>query len=150
MASLMALRLLSAQARVWAIMVMIMILIMNVMMAIVIVVMLFLLEILVVALFGRRRCLRDSRLSLLLRPCNGHTLTRLGCWGIGAASVLDLGWWVHGIAASVAIVSLGDVGNDQFVVDASAEGAISRLPLFDPTLTRHDARAGCTRAASRW
>jgi hypothetical protein len=112
MASLMALWLLSAQARVWAIvMILILISIMGVMMFILLISMLFVLKIPVVALFDWRRCLRDSRLSWLLRPCNGHTPTRLGCRGIGAASALDAGGRVDGIAASVAIVSLRDVGD---------------------------------------
>jgi hypothetical protein len=153
MASLMALWLLSAQARVWAIvmiLILILISIMGVMMIIMIIIMLFVLKIPVVALFDWRLCLRDSRLSLLLRPCNGRTPSRLGCRGIGAASALDAGGRVDGIAASVAIASLGHVGNDQFVVDACAKGAISRLSLFDPTLTGHDTGAGCALAARRW
>jgi hypothetical protein len=135
------------QALVWAI---VMILILGVMMIIVLIIMLFVLKIPVVVLFDRRRCLLGSRLSLLLRPCNGRAPPRLGCWGIGAASGLDVGWRVHGIAASVAIATLGHVGDDQFVVDACAKWAVGRLSLFDPALTRHDTGAGCALSARRW
>ncbi len=139
----------SAQALVWAI-VMILILIVGMLMVIVLIIMLFGLKIPVVAVFDWRRCLRGSRLSLLLRPCNGRAAARLGCWGIGAASGLHVRGWVDGIAATVAIASLGHVGDDQLVVDACAKGAVSRLSLFDSALTRHDTGAGCALAASRW
>jgi len=137
------------QALVWAI-VMILVLIMGVMMIIVLIIMLFVLKIPVVVLFDRRRCLLGSRLSLLLRPCNGRAPARLGCWGIGAASGLDVGGRVHGIAASIAIATLGHIGDDQFVVDACAKWAVGRLSLFDPALTRHDTGAGCALSARRW
>ena len=138
-----------AQAPVWAI---VMILIVGMLMInmIIIIIMLFRLKIPVVTLFNWRCCLRGSRLGLLLRPYNGRAPARVGCWGIGAASGLDVGGRVYGIAASVAIVSLRDVGDHQFVVDAASEWAVGRLSFFNPALTRHDAGAGCTLAARRW
>jgi hypothetical protein len=146
MAWMMALWLMLAQALVWVI---VMILILIVAMMIIMIIMLLGLIIPFAALFDRQRCLLRSRLSWLLCPCNGRAPARLSCWGIGTASGLDLGGRVDGIAASVAIASLGDVGDDQFVVDACAKWTVSRLSLFDPALTRHDTGARCALAARR-
>jgi hypothetical protein len=129
---------------VWAVM-----MILIVFMMIIIIVNMFGLEIPVVALFNGRRRLCGRRLRLLLRSRNECATPRLGYWGIGAASGLAVGGRVDGIAASVPIASLGDVGDDQFMVDAAAEWAVSRLSFFNPALTCHDTGAGCALAARR-
>ena len=60
----------------------------------------------------------------------------IGCRGLCATSCLAVGW-VDRVAAPVAVAALGDIRNDQFVVDSAPERSALRLSLFDSALACH-------------
>jgi hypothetical protein len=88
----------------------------------------------------------------LLRLANRGTTTRIPCAipapidlrGFGATPSFAVRW-IDRVAAPVAVAALGDIRNDQFVINPAPEWPALGLPLFDPALSRHYTGTGRTR-----
>jgi hypothetical protein len=105
----------------------------------------------IIVLHGRRKPRAYGQGRLLRWPNRGPTAftpspvpALVGSRGFGATSSFVVRW-IDGVTASVAVTTLRNIRDDQFVIDTAPEWPALRLSLFDSTLACHHTGARSAR-----